>query len=77
MSRTAERVSSVRERLTSFTTVMVCNDVIRLRPVREQQQGIDTKPISVMAGHGVALGHLLSAEERSLPTDQVGAINAA
>lgn len=41
MSQTAERVSSAWELLTSLRTVMVCNDVIRLYPVRVQQQGVD------------------------------------
>ena len=43
MSPTAERVSSAWELLTSLRTVMVCNDVIRLWPVRQQQQGVDTQ----------------------------------
>lgn len=45
MSQTTERVSSVRELLTPFTTVMVCNDVMGLLPVRVQQQGVDTTTV--------------------------------
>lgn len=61
MSQTTERVSSVRELLTPFTTVMVCNDVIGLLPVRVQQQGVDTTPFTIMAGHIVEVQHLLPA----------------
>lgn len=59
MSQTTERVSSVRELLTSFTTVMVCNDGIGPLPVREQQ-GVDTNTITVMAGH-IVVRHTLPA----------------
>lgn len=60
MSQTVERVSSALELLTSFTTVMVCNDVMKLQPVGEQQQGVDIHTINIMTGHIVVLVHMLT-----------------